>query len=76
MKNLLEVKSHKTLKISQIDGGQNVRKKLSVMGIGVDSSIKVIRNAPFAGPLIIEHAGSQTAIGRGIAAKIQVEELE
>ncbi len=76
MKNLLDVQSHKALKISQIDGGQHVRRKLSIMGIGVDSTIKVIRNAPFSGPLLIEHAGSQTAIGRGIAAKIQVEEIE
>jgi Fe2+ transport system protein FeoA len=33
-----------------------------------------MRNAPFAGPILIDNQGSSVAIGRGVAGKIMVEE--
>ena len=73
MKSLLEVPANKKVKIVSIAGGRGPRRMLAQLGIGVGSSIVVKRNAPFAGPLLIENHGTSVAIGRGVAAKILVE---
>ncbi|MCK5452890.1 MAG: ferrous iron transport protein A, partial [Calditrichia bacterium] len=44
-------------------------------GIGVGSVVTIKRNAPFAGPLLIDNHGTSIAVGRGVAAKIMVEEV-
>ncbi len=74
-KTLLEVPTNKKVKIVNIVGGRGARKQLAQFGIGIGSVIKVKRNAPFAGPLLIENQGMAVALGRGVAAKILVEEL-
>ncbi len=48
---------------------------LTQLGIGVGSIVTIRRNAPFAGPILIENHGVSVAIGRGVAAKILVEEI-
>lgn len=73
MKSLLEVPANKRVKIVSIAGGKGPRRMLAQLGIGVGSSIVVKRNAPFAGPLLIENHGTTVAVGRGVAAKILVE---
>jgi len=75
MKSLLEVPPNKTVKIVSIAGGKGSRQILAQLGIGVGSQVVVRRNAPFAGPLLIENRGTSVAVGRGVAAKILVEEL-
>jgi ferrous iron transport protein A len=75
MKSLLEVPVGTTVKIVTMSGGRGPRRVLAHLGIGIGSTIKVKRNAPFAGPLLIENHGSAIAIGRGVAAKIMVEEI-
>ncbi len=75
MKTLLEIPSKTSVKIISIDGGKGPRRILGQLGIGIGSIIKIQRNAPFAGPLLIEIHGSSVAIGRGVAAKIFVEEI-
>ncbi|MBN2366342.1 MAG: ferrous iron transport protein A [Calditrichaeota bacterium] len=75
MKSLLEIPSHKLVKIISIAGGKNARRNLGQLGIGIGSIVKVKRNAPFAGPLLVENHGTSVAIGRGIASRILVEEL-
>ncbi len=47
---------------------------LAQLGIGIGSVVKITRNAPFAGPILIDNQGSSVAIGRGVAGKIMVEE--
>ncbi len=74
-KTLLEVPTNKMVKIVNIVGGRGARKQLAQFGIGIGSVIKVKRNAPFAGPLLVENQGMSVALGRGVAAKILVEEL-
>ncbi len=75
MKSLLEVPPNKKVKIVSIAGGKGSRQILAQLGIGVGSKVVVRRNAPFAGPLLIENRGTSVAVGRGVAAKILVEEL-
>jgi len=73
MKNLIDVQKPGNLKIAKICGGKGVLRHLAQIGIGVGSIINVERNAPFSGPIMINHEGSKFVIGLGIAAKILVE---
>ncbi len=75
MKSLLDIRANTQVKIVSISGGKNARRTLGQMGIGIGSIIRLKRNAPFAGPLLIEIHGSSVAIGRGVAVKILVEEI-
>ncbi len=75
MKTLLEVPAKKKVKIVSIVGGKGPRQVLANLGIGVGSQITIRRNAPFAGPLLIENHGTSVAVGRGVAAKILIEEV-
>lgn len=75
MKSLIEVPGYKTVKIVNITGGKGSRRQLAQLGIRVGSIITIKRNAPFAGPLLIDNHGSSIAVGRGVAAKIMVEEV-
>ncbi|OGB69159.1 MAG: hypothetical protein A2Y94_05930 [Caldithrix sp. RBG_13_44_9] len=75
MKSLLEIPAHTTVKIISVSGGKGSRRILAQLGMGIGSMIKIKRNAPFAGPLLIENHGASVAIGRGVAAKIMVEEI-
>ncbi|UCF62826.1 MAG: ferrous iron transport protein A [bacterium] len=75
MKSLLDVSTQKSVKIVGISGGKGARRSLAQLGIGIGSVVKIKRNAPFAGPLLIENHGSSIAVGRGVAAKIMVEDI-
>lgn len=75
MKSILEIEANKKVKIISIAGGKGVRRGLAQMGVGIGSVVILKRNAPFAGPLIIENHGTSIAIGRGVANKIMVEEV-
>jgi len=76
MKNLPDARALVKLKIVEIMGGRGMRQQLAQIGIGVHSIIVIDRDAPFSGPLIIAHDGTKIAMGRGIAAKILVEEMQ
>jgi ferrous iron transport protein A len=75
MKSLLDIPANRKVKIVSIVGGKGSRRVLAQLGVGVGSVVKIKRNAPFAGPMLIDNHGSSIAIGRGIATKIMVEEL-
>jgi len=53
--------------------GRGPMKRLADLGILVGSRIKVVRKAPFGGPIEIEVNGSRFMIGRGLAERILVE---
>jgi len=48
-------------------------KRLADLGILAGTRIKVVRKAPFRGPIEIEVGGSRFMIGRGLAERILVE---
>jgi len=48
-------------------------KRLADLGIVVGARIKVVRKAPFGGPIEVEVAGSRFLIGRRLAERIIVE---
>ena len=63
----------KQVRVVAIEGGQNVRSHLSLLGIHIGDWLKVVERAPFRGPVLVEINGSRVAIGRGVAAKVIVD---
>ena len=61
------------LKITAIDGGQNLNVKLRQYGLFIGDQVQVLRLAPLGGPVLIESNGREIALGRGLAANITVE---
>jgi DtxR family transcriptional regulator, Mn-dependent transcriptional regulator len=60
-------------KVAFIRGGQQVVKRMQELGLTPGTELKVIRSAPFNGPVQIDVRGTQLAIGQQIADKIFVE---
>jgi len=63
----------KQVRVIAIDGGHGVRSHLNTLGIHIGDWLTVAERAPFHGPVLVEINGSRVALGRGIAAKVQVE---
>jgi ferrous iron transport protein A len=61
------------VRVMMIDGGHRVRAHLNTLGIHIGDWLTVVERAPFRGPVLVEVNGTRLALGRGIAAKIQVE---
>ena len=53
--------------------GWGAVKRLADLGILAGARIRVVRKAPFGGPIEIEVGGSRFMIGRGLAERILVE---
>ncbi len=60
-------------KVAFIRGGRDVVKRMLDLGLTPGTELKVIRSAPFKGPIQIDVRGTQFAIGQQIAGKIFVE---
>jgi ferrous iron transport protein A len=61
------------VRVMMIDGGHRVRAHLNTLGIHIGDWLTVVERAPFRGPVLVEINGTRLALGRGVAAKIQVE---
>lgn len=57
-------------------GGARLEKKLGQLGLLPGDRVQILRHAPFGGPVLIEVEGRSIALGRGIASKIEVEEIK
>lgn len=53
--------------------GWGFRKRLEDMGLTPGTRVRVVKSAPFHGPLEVYVRGSRLAIGRGMAKRIFVE---
>ena len=72
---LLDVPKNVLCKIINYTGGRGIDTKLRQLGIYPGRTLKILRYAPLGGPVMVEVDGRAVAIGRGIAAKIQVEKI-
>lgn len=68
-------------KITRICGGRGVIRRLSEMGFIKGVEVKVTHshgshNPRHGGPLVIEVKDSRVALGRGVAMKVMVEEID
>jgi len=70
---LYQARPESTLKVLAISGGWGVRRNLNEVGVHVGDSIRILRRAPFGGPLMIESHGTEVAIGRQLAEKVKVD---
>ena len=68
---LSEVTEGQTVNIIRIDGGRDLRSRLTTMGLLPKTRIKVVRNGK-SGPFVISVKNSKMALGRGIVDKIMV----
>jgi ferrous iron transport protein A len=71
--NITQLPFETPAQIVSIEGGQNVWERLNEVGLHLGDHIKVIRQAPLRGPLLVQCDGVEIAIGRHIAAKIFVQ---
>jgi ferrous iron transport protein A len=76
MTTLPQVHENNKAKVIDIQGGQRMRQRLGEMGIHPGDIVTILRYGALRGPILIEIHGSQVALGRGIASKILVEEVE
>jgi ferrous iron transport protein A len=77
MKTLLDqVEENKEARVVDVQGGWGVRRRLGQMGIHPGDRVTVLRYGALGGPILIEVHGFQVALGRGIASRILVEDVE
>jgi len=72
---LLDVKYGNWVKIKGFRGGRGIQARLSQIGFLPGNRVRIIRSAPFRGPLLIEVEGREIVLGRGVAHHIIVEPL-
>jgi len=70
---LINLKPNEDAELISILGGQTINKRLADLGLTPGTRIKVLRKAPFFGPIEIEVRGSKLVLGRGVASKILVK---
>ena len=73
--NLIELDKNKKAKIINFSGGYSFRERLNSMGLNRGREIQRI-DSNYYGPILLKVAGATFAIGRGMAYKIIVEEIE
>ena len=71
---LLELKQGETASILRITGGRHLKARMAGLGIREGTCLRLIRAAPFSGPLLLEDtaSGARVMIGRGMAASVEV----
>lgn len=76
MKTLLNIDDGKKVRILKISGGRGIRQHLQCLGIHVGDIVTLKKSSFLGGPVLLEVNGYDIALGRGVASKIEVEELE
>lgn len=74
---LSEVNNDSVVKIVSIDVGKNAKQRLFALGIHPNDLVQVVSNPSF-GPVLVKNLSkdnTRVAIGRGIAQKIKVENV-
>ncbi len=70
---LLDAETDKTYRITSIEAGCYAKDRLIKLGLLPGVEIMLKRKAPLKGPFMVTLNDSDVVIGRGIAAKIEVE---
>lgn len=74
--SLSELPVDREAEVVRIEGGTILNERLTALGIGRGQKVRKISNVGLGGPLIIEVNRAQVAIGRGMAMKIVVRDLD
>jgi Fe2+ transport system protein FeoA len=70
---LSDVSLDTQVKLSALEDFPSLRAKLNQHGLYQGDVLRVLRVAPFGGPLLIQVNGREIALGREVAEKIFVE---
>lgn len=76
MKTLINIDNGKRVKILKITGGKGIRQHLQCLGIHIGDIVTLKKSSFLGGPVLLEINGYDVALGKGVASKIEVEELE
>jgi Fe2+ transport system protein FeoA len=73
---LINVVKGTQVRIISFEGGRGLSAKLNQFGLYSGDLARVVRFAPFNGPVLLEVRGMEIALGRNIAERILVEVAE
>ena len=71
--NLINVKNGKWVRVISFRGGRGMQRRLAQLGFLPGNKVRIIRTAPFHGPVILEVEGREIVLGRRVASHIFVE---
>lgn len=71
---LIDMETGTLVRITSIESSQGIMVKLNRFGLFAGDLARILRHAPFEGPVLLEVRGMEIALGRGIASRILVEE--
>jgi ferrous iron transport protein A len=71
---LLQAPLGAKVRITKFEGGQALSSKLRQYGLFIGDEARILRLAPFEGPVLIEVNGREIALGRSVAVHILVEQ--
>jgi ferrous iron transport protein A len=74
LKPLTELPKGSKVKVVDIVAGKGLRDRLLQMGLTPGAVVEVVENS--SGPIILSVRGVTIALGRGMASKVLVEELQ
>ena len=72
---LMMLQPGSSARVLEVRGGRGLTRRLSSMGILPGSVVSLVRGAP-GGPVIVEARGSRVIIGRGMAHRVLVQQLD
>ena len=75
MINLLQVNNGNWVRVIKVAGGMGMERRLAQLGFLPGNKVRIIRSAPFHGPLLLDVEGREIVLGRGVAVKVIVEYL-
>ena len=75
MLSLAEARPGKIYRVVEIVGGRRVFQSLYDLGIVPGARVEVLNTSFLRGPVRVRVAGSDVALGRGVAMKVLVEEV-
>jgi ferrous iron transport protein A len=73
-KDLTQIKEGKTVKVVEINGGQQFQKKIDAIGLRIGSKVTKVSAQMLNGPITIKIGSTKLALGHGMAKKIIVDE--
>jgi len=73
---LLNIDNGKKVKILKISGGKGIRQHLQCLGIHIGDIVTIKKSSFLGGPVLLEVNGYDVALGKGVASRIEVEEVE
>jgi len=76
MKTLLNIDNGKKVKILKISGGKGIRQHLQCLGIHIGDIVTIKKSSFLGGPVLLEVNCYDVALGKGVASRIEVEEVE